>query len=241
MGDTQPHSGVDPQASHRRRYRLVFSKDGPARYTSHLDLARVWERLLRRAEVGLSYSQGFTPRAHLHLAAALPLGYASDAELLDLWTTQDWEAGLLAARIQAQCPEGISLRAIQRLPLDAPGLQISLRAGAYRVEFREQIDLDALRNQVQGFLQQSQLLRERRGKAYDLRPLVLALALHGNEPTSLLMTLQHQQERGSGRADEVLDALGIALEQVSVRRTALIFDSWSSHDVTPWGESSFTS
>ncbi len=67
------------------RLRVTFSKGGPLVYTSHLDLARAWERALRRAGVGLVYSGGFNPRPKLQLAAALPLGHTAEAEWLDVW------------------------------------------------------------------------------------------------------------------------------------------------------------
>ena len=67
------------------RLRVTFTKNGPLLYTSHLDLARIWERSLRRAGAPLVYSQGFNPRPKLHLAAALPLGHVGEAELLDVW------------------------------------------------------------------------------------------------------------------------------------------------------------
>ena len=54
------------------RARITFAKTEAMRYTGHLDLARALERTLRRAGLPLSYTQGFTPRARLHLACALP-------------------------------------------------------------------------------------------------------------------------------------------------------------------------
>ena len=55
------------------------------RYTSHLDLYRAWERLLRRAGAQLVFSQGYNPRPKLQLAAPLALGITSQAEIIDFW------------------------------------------------------------------------------------------------------------------------------------------------------------
>ena len=67
----------------RHRLRITFSKGDTLKYTSHLDLMRIWERSLRRAGAPLAYSSGFNPRPRLQLAAALPLGHTGEAEWLD--------------------------------------------------------------------------------------------------------------------------------------------------------------
>src|SRR5512138_1667680 len=57
----------------QQRIRIRFGQDGPLRYVGHHDLARTWERILRRARAPLEYSQGFNPRPRMQFAAALPI------------------------------------------------------------------------------------------------------------------------------------------------------------------------
>ena len=71
-----------------QRMRMTFTKEGTARYISHLDLARAVERALNRAGLPIAYTQGFNRRPRLSLAAALPLGYTSQAEIADVWLTE---------------------------------------------------------------------------------------------------------------------------------------------------------
>ena len=59
------------------------------RFTGHLDLHRAWERTFRRAGLPLAYSQGFNPHPRLNLASALPLGFTSEGEVIDVWLEQD--------------------------------------------------------------------------------------------------------------------------------------------------------
>jgi len=66
------------------RIRVKFAKTEPMRFTSHLDLYRAWERLLRRADVPLVFSQGYNPRPRIQLAAPLPLGITSNCEIIDI-------------------------------------------------------------------------------------------------------------------------------------------------------------
>ncbi|MGF1504453.1 MAG: TIGR03936 family radical SAM-associated protein [Anaerolineae bacterium] len=71
--------------SRRARYRIRFGKQDDLRYTGNLDIARIWERTLRRAGAPGVYSNGYNPRPKLQIAAALPLGYSSVCEIVDVW------------------------------------------------------------------------------------------------------------------------------------------------------------
>jgi len=64
--------------------RVRFAKEGKVRWTSHRDVARIWERALRRAGLPVAYTEGFSPRPRLSFGLALPTGYESDAEYLDV-------------------------------------------------------------------------------------------------------------------------------------------------------------
>ena len=66
------------------RIRVRFVKVGKVRWTSHRDLARVWERAIRRVALPVAYSQGFSPRPKMHFGLALSTGHESLAEYLDI-------------------------------------------------------------------------------------------------------------------------------------------------------------
>ncbi|MBX6723253.1 MAG: DUF2344 domain-containing protein, partial [Dactylosporangium sp.] len=67
-----------------QRVRIRYAKRGPLRFTSHRDFARAFERALRRADVPVAYSQGFSPHPRVSYASAAPTGAASEAEYLEL-------------------------------------------------------------------------------------------------------------------------------------------------------------
>lgn len=198
------------------RYRITFGKSGPLRYISHLDLARIWERTLRRAGVSLVYSQGFNPRPKLQIAAALPLGYSSTCELLDVWLEED--AILpedLQGRLPRFAPEGLSILCIESVDMQAPALQSLVRAATYCAIIHSSLEPGV----VERVLFSETLPRERRGKPYDLRPLIHALEFN---PPILEMTLALTPQ-GAGRPDEVLDELGVDPLHTSIMRVALHF------------------
>ncbi|MCL4464985.1 MAG: TIGR03936 family radical SAM-associated protein, partial [Chloroflexi bacterium] len=71
-----------------QRLRVSFSRGEAAKYVSHLDLARLWERALRRARLPVAYSAGFTPHARLAFAAPLAVGITASAELVDVYLSE---------------------------------------------------------------------------------------------------------------------------------------------------------
>lgn len=88
-------------------YRLVFAKEGRARYISHLDLMRTMQRAIKRARVPIWYTQGFNPHAYLMFPLALPLGTDSEIETLDIALTEDWDFDRLVTQLNGSMPEGL--------------------------------------------------------------------------------------------------------------------------------------
>ncbi len=66
------------------KIRITYTKMGWLKYTSNLDVQKLWERAIRRARLPLAYSQGYHPKPKMNLAAPLPLGFTSSAELIDI-------------------------------------------------------------------------------------------------------------------------------------------------------------
>ncbi len=74
---------AEPGSAEQLRVRLRFSKMGKIRFTSHRDVARMWERALRRSRLPVALSQGFSPHPLLSFGLALPTGCESQGEYLD--------------------------------------------------------------------------------------------------------------------------------------------------------------
>ena len=117
-----------------QRLRLTFACEGPLRYISHLDLMRTWERVLQRAGLPVTQSQGFTRRPRIALAAPLAVGGTSECEQLDLLLDELVPLNELAAAVRAQLPSGMRLLEVEPLPSGMPSLQSLLRAAEYLVD-----------------------------------------------------------------------------------------------------------
>jgi len=206
------------------RIRIIFSKTGALRYTGHLDLHTLLERAARRAQLPLAYSQGFHPTPKIQLASALPLGISSRAEMMDVWLTTDCEINQVRDSFQAALPRDIQILDIQIVDDRAPALQTQLIAAEYEATIPDE-HASNLTSRLAALSDALSLPRERRGKTYDLKPLIESLEAapaDSSGKTRLFMRLS-ARERATGRPEEVLSALGIPPEDVRVERTRLIF------------------
>src|SRR6185503_1913057 len=105
------------------RIRITFTKTGPAKYSGHLDLHKSWERALRRAGLPLAYSQGFHPQPKIHLAAALPLGFTSECELVDVWLTEPVELEAALGELRRATSPGVEIKAVCEVADSLPAMQ----------------------------------------------------------------------------------------------------------------------
>jgi radical SAM-linked protein len=209
----------------RYRYRLTFAKTVDLRFTGHLDLHHALERMLRRASLPLAYTQGFNPRPRLNLASALPLGFASDCELADFWLEEELPADQLLGDLRRASPPGLQILALERILQKQPSLQKQIKASEYEVHIRQEIPLDTLQTRVQTLLSAGSLLRQRRGKEYDLRPLIEALDADAEENghPRLRMRLSSLPS-ATGRPEEVLRALDLDPAYALIIRKRLILN-----------------
>lgn len=208
------------------RLRIRFGCGGPLRYVSHLDLMRVWERACKRAGLPLTHSQGFTPRPKIALAAPLPVGVTSEAELLDIVLYRAVDIAETQTALEPQLPEGLQLRAIESAPLRQPSLQSLVRAAEYDVTLEAPPNGTSWEQGISELLARAEIPweQDRGGKIrrYDLRPLILALELSScaAQSASLRMRLRHD-ERGAGRPEQVALALGVSRPPLRIHRVGL--------------------
>lgn len=203
------------------RIRITFQKLGALRYTGHLDLHKLWERAARRAELPLAYSQGFHPQPKMNIAAALPLGFSSRCEVLDMRLEHDIQLDGLVEKLQGTLPTGIQVTSVESVDERTPTLQTQVVSAEYEVSLAEAGFGSEVKRKIESVLAAESIVRIRREKEYDLRPLIEALDLLDGK---ILMKLA-AREGATGRPEEVLDMLGIAFEDTRIERTRLIFQT----------------
>jgi radical SAM-linked protein len=222
------------QPSARRRVRIRFTKVGKVRWTSHRDVARMWERAFRRVGLPLSYSEGFSPRPRVSFGLALPTGHESLAEYLDveLSDVTGVDIGALPERLSGALPAGVDATAAEVLTPGTPSLQEDVVACTWRWvaapgEESDPIGPEAMEARVASTLAAPSVvvIRNRKGalQPEDIRPGILKLQLSGpagSDPSQgMWLEADLACRPRSLRPTEVIAALGADLEERSVRRT----------------------
>jgi len=207
----------------RQRLRITYSVDGPLRYASHLDQMRIWERAARRAGLPLAYSSGFHPHPRLQVAAALPVGFAAREEMVDLHMTEPVDPQVARAALARTMPQGLTILQLEEADPAEPPLPTRLRGAEYSVTVETQETAAEIERRVQRLLEAESLPRQRRGRSYDLRPLVQRLQVKGKQAGEIALEMILTARPGAtGRPEEVLDALGLADGFFRVRRGRLL-------------------
>src|ERR1700728_3717489 len=130
------------------RLRVRFAKVGKIRFTSHRNVARMWERALRRSGLAVARSEGFNPRPLVAFGLALPTGCESLAEYLDVTlagasegspgtpgpSSAPLELESLAVALSEFLPEGIDVLALATLQSGASSLQQEVSSCSWELE-----------------------------------------------------------------------------------------------------------
>jgi radical SAM-linked protein len=211
-------------AGAQQRLRIAFAKGDAIKYSSHLDLMRAWERTLRRARLPLAYSRGFNPRARLQLAAALPLGHTGGGEILDVWLEERVGVAEVAGALGLVLPPGLTVHSVEEVDLRAQALQAQILSAEYRVVVEWEEPAAVVERRIERVLQAAALDHERRGKRYDLRPLIEALWLERVVGREAVLGMRLAARPGAtGRPGAVLDALGMGETYARYHRSRLIW------------------
>jgi radical SAM-linked protein len=221
------------QPPDRQRVRLTYEKGEAVKFISHHDEFRLWERVLRRADLPILYKQGFNPQPHMQIAAPLGVGITGVREFLDITFSPPVPVDELTARIRAKLPPGVFLHEVVEMPLKTAALQSLLIGADYTILiFAEpgEIPDSLIEERIVAFWAETEIWRERERKGqpytYNLRPLVFEVRYEGYDAASEehRIFLRVQQRAGAtGRPDEVVDALGFDDFARTLRRDRLYF------------------
>ena len=208
----------------QQRLRITFGKSGTLKYTSNLDVAKIWERTLRRAHLPVLYTQGFNTRPRIQLAMPLPLGITSECEILDVALRKkiDFQEAELMPRLLAVAPTGLTIQAIAEVDVRAAAMQSLIVSAEYRIRFEDGLDASILRAKIADLLGRDRIIvekiRKRKRSVMDLRPLILALDL--DESDDLIAHLS-VGDRGNMRPDQLIAQMGLDSEYHTVHRRKL--------------------
>ena len=212
-----------------QRLRASFGRGNEIKFLSHLDLMRLWERALRRADLPLVYSEGFRPHPKISLAAPLSVGVTSIAELMDVFLSLWVAPHSFINRIGMQLPQSLEVFHARSTGINAPSLQSQVRFAEYEVRLENQKAVHDIEASIHSFLSSKEVpwhhFRDTGARYYDLRVLVDDIWLIDfNRPIFTLGMRLHCGPKGSGRPEQVTKALGFALRPQSIHRTKLVLN-----------------
>jgi len=147
--------------------------------------------------------------------------------LVDIWLEQEEDLKTIIKDLQAAAPPGLVLTAIRSIDQPQPALQTQVQSAEYEILFLDEIDPGEVKNQLTVMLASESIPRQRRGKDYDLRPLLESLELNISsidDLHSLAMRLS-ASPAATGRPEEVLAELGFSPENTRITRTRLILNN----------------
>lgn len=221
-----------------QKLRVQHAKRGPLRFTSHRDFQRAFERALRRANVPMAYSAGFSPHPKISYANAAPTGVASEAEYVEIGVVQICDPQKVREILDRVLPPGLDI--IDVVEARTPDFVARLEASHWKIELPG-ITFETLSAALAQFLNSAEVLVERMTKSglrtFDARNAVIrGISENGSDCAILLLVVRHGTP--AVRPDDVLAALTKVADLViefpaRITRLAqgpILGDGWSVGD-----------
>lgn len=160
------------------KIRIKFAKTGSMKFIGHLDIMRYFQKVMRRADVDIAYSEGFSPHQKMSFAAPLGVGLTSRGEYFDIEVHSTDSSEEMLQRLNDTMVEGMEVLSYRLLPEDSGNAMSIVAAADYLVNFREgykpEIDIN---NEFHRFMSQDSIeivkTTKKSEKTVDIRPLIL--------------------------------------------------------------------
>lgn len=163
------------------RIAIRYSRSGPAKYVSHLDMQRAIGRAVRRAHIHACYSHGFNPHLQMSFASPLSVGYETKSDYIELEVEEDQDVRKAEESLRAVMPPGIAVRGVYRIPDGFGKLMSRCRSASYEVTFTlesdNQTDYSRVRNELERLKECNTFLAtDKKGREKDIMPLIYELS-----------------------------------------------------------------
>jgi len=190
------------------KLRIKFRKYGPIRFIGHLDVMRYFQKAIRRAQIDVAYSQGFSPHQIMSFAAPLGVGLESNGEYMDIEVHSIVSCNDVMERLNAVSAPGIEVVSVKILPDTAGNAMASVAAASYTVRFREgrqpKFDMSA---SLSAFLSKEQILitkeTKKGNREVDLKPGIYEL----NWVDNAFSILVDASSAGNIKPGQIIEAL----------------------------------
>lgn len=198
------------------RLRLRYAKRGRLRFTSHRDVARAFERALRRADVPMAYSSGFTAHPKVSWVGAAPTGVASEAEYLEIAVAQACDPEQVRAGLDAALPPGLDI--LECVPASGPALAGRIDAGSWTMRLPG-VSIDVAEKAVAALLASETAPVEKMTKGgrrtVDVRAAIVSARVLGAEESASLVGSDDPSTVSRGGEGSDCAILGLVVQQTT--------------------------
>ncbi len=226
--------------------RMQFRKTREGRFMSHLDLMHTWERVIRRSQLPLAFSQGFNPHPKMNFASACAVGTTSDGEYMDMELTRDMPLEEVKAALDKAMPPAFEVTRMKEVTGKVPSLMSIMERAAYqiRLEFVEEVTQEQLDRAVVEFFNRDEIIVYRfkknspDKKPVNIRPGVFKLRMEAEGKFAVLHILVQTGNDFNVRPEEVAYGLMSAgmpsvLNVVRIHRNGLYLLDKKGELITP--------
>ena len=167
------------------------------------------------------YSKGFHPQPRIQLGIPLPLGFTSLDEKVDIWIEEPLFLDDISRQLEQNLPMGLKIISIQEINISEKALSTQIQFSDYQIYLLdENFSQKIINDRAINLLNEKEIIRKKRnGKEYDLRPLIVSLKPNTKIQGKPLISLRLlSQQNKTGRADEVMFAMGYSITDFIVER-----------------------
>uniref|UniRef100_UPI004056923E TIGR03936 family radical SAM-associated protein n=1 Tax=Acetatifactor sp. TaxID=1872090 RepID=UPI004056923E len=190
------------------KLRIKFRKYGPIRFIGHLDVMRFFQKAIRRAQIDVAYSTGFSPHQIMSFAAPLGVGLESNGEYLDVEIHSITSCEDIMKHLNVASAPGIEITSVKILPENAGNAMASVAAASYTVRFREGREPKVnIGNALPAFLAKETILitkeTKKGSREVDLKPGIYELSWENNAFSMLV----DASSAGNIKPGQIIEAL----------------------------------
>ncbi len=207
------------------RMIFEFGKTGRLRYISHLDLQRFMQRALRRTDLPVAYSQGFSPHPQMSFASALAMGWSSDVELLDVKLTEAVDEEHAREQLDRALPPEMPVYRARLVEDRFPALMARLIWADYKIELSGET-AEAVIGAINGYMAEESVIAMRKTKSgekpADIRKMTSDLHAEGTTIYARLKLTEQETVKPDLLLRTLAERAGVEEAQAKIHRTALL-------------------
>lgn len=225
--------------------RIKFTKAGPMKFIGHLDIMRYFQKAIRRSEIEIEYSKGFSPHQIISFAAPLGVGLTSDSEYLDLQLSKSDSSKQMMVKLNEVMSEGIEIKSFKELSDDSKNAMSIVAAADYLISLKDGYDLvpDFIEKFTKFYSQGDITIMKKTKKSekeIDIKPFIYHVSFNKED---FLQQISGKQEENTSIADIYQNSnivyMQLATGSVANLKPELVMEAFCLYLAIPFNKYAF--